>query len=68
MLATGALAIEVAFTVETGYAIPTLLKGGLHEGYTSIMWAFSPVLGILFQGYLGSASDRIIITLYCGRI
>jgi len=58
MLATGALAIEVAFTVETGYAIPTLLKGGLHEGYTSIMWAFSPVLGILFQGYLGSASDR----------
>ena len=58
MLATGALAIEVAFTVETGYAIPTLLKGGLHEGYTSIMWAFSPILGIFFQGYLGSASDR----------
>ena len=58
MLATGALAIEVALTVVTGYAIPTLLKGGLHEGYTSIMWAFSPVLGILFQGYLGSASDR----------
>ena len=58
MLATGALAIEVALTVVTGYAIPTLLKGGLQEGYTSIMWAFSPILGIFFQGYLGSASDR----------
>ena len=58
MLAAAALGIEVAFTVETGYAIPTLLRGGLHEEYTSIMWAFSPILGIFFQSYIGSASDR----------
>ena len=58
MLAAAALAIEVAFTVETGYGIPTLLRGGLEEEYTSIMWAFSPILGIFFQSYIGSASDR----------
>ena len=58
MLAAAALGIEVAFTVETGYAIPTVLKGGMPEGYTSIMWAFSPILGIFFQSYIGSASDR----------
>ena len=58
MLAAAALAVEVAFTVETGYAIPTVLKGGMPEGYTSIMWAFSPILGVFFQSYIGSASDR----------
>ena len=58
MLAAAALAVEVAFTVETGYAIPTVLKSGMPEGCTSIMWAFSPILGIFFQSYIGSASDR----------
>ena len=58
MLAAAALGIEVAFSVEAGYAIPTVLKGGMPKGYTSFMWAFSPILGIFFQSYIGSASDR----------
>ena len=58
MLGAAALAVEVAFSVEAGYAIPTVLKSGMPKGYTSIMWAFSPILGIFFQSYIGSASDR----------
>ena len=57
LLTVGTVGLDAAFAVETNYAIPVLLKAGLQERYASIVWAFSPVLGIFFQGYLGSASD-----------
>lgn len=58
MLSAAGFAIEFAYAVEAGYGIPAMLKTGLGERYASGMWAVGPVLGILFQGYLGSASDR----------
>ena len=58
MLMAAGFAIEVAYSVETNYAIPALLDTGLEEKYASIMWVFGPLLGIIFQGYLGSASDN----------
>ena len=58
MLSATAFAIEFAYAVEAGYGVPTMLKSGLTERYASGMWAVGPVLGVLFQSYLGSASDR----------
>ena len=44
--------------IEEGYAIPAMLATGLPETVASAMWAVGPLLGLFFQGYLGSASDR----------
>lgn len=58
MLSSTAFALESAYTVEVSYAFPVLLRTGMSDKYASMMWAISPLLGIIFQGYLGSASDR----------
>ena len=58
MLSTTAFAIEFAYVLEAAYGVPAMLKSGLTEQYASGMWAAGPVLGVLFQSYLGSASDR----------
>ena len=58
MLSAAGFGVEVAYAVEAGYAIPAMLGTGLPETLASAMWAVGPVLGLLFQGYLGSASDR----------
>ena len=58
MLCAGAFAIEAAYMVEEGYALPAMLATGLPETVASAMWAVGPLLGLFFQGYLGSASDR----------
>lgn len=60
MLTVAVVGHEAVYTAEVSYAIPTLLRTGLKEKYASIVWLFSPLLGILFQGYLGSASDRCL--------
>ena len=58
MLSAAGFGVEVAYTVEAGYAIPTMLSTGLPATFASAMWGVGPVLGLFFQGYLGSASDR----------
>ena len=58
MLCAGAFAVEAAYMIEEGYAIPAMLATGLPETVASAMWAVGPLLGFFFQGYLGSASDR----------
>ena len=58
MLSTTAFAIDFAFSVEAAYSLPAILKTGLDEKYAIVLWAIGPMLGILFQGCLGSASDR----------
>ena len=58
MLCATAFSIDFAFSVETAYGVPAILKTGLDEKYAPVLYAIGPVLGILFQGCLGSASDR----------
>lgn len=57
-LSSTIFAVEFAYAVEAGYGTPILLKTGLQERYATLMWSVSPLLGIVFQGYLGSASDK----------
>lgn len=58
MLCTGGFAVEMAYMIEEGYGLPAMLATGVPETVASAMWAVGPLLGLLFQGYLGSASDR----------
>lgn len=62
-LSSTILAVEFAYAVEAGYGTPTLLKTGLQERYATLLWSTGPVLGIIFQGYLGSASDKCTSSL-----
>ena len=58
MLSATAFAIEFSYAVEAAYGVPVALKTGLDEKYAPVLWAIGPVLGIFFQGCMGSASDR----------
>lgn len=58
MLSAGIFAVEFCFVVEVEYGVPVMLKTGLPRSVATAMWSVGPVLGILFQGYLGSASDK----------
>ena len=62
MLCAGAFAVEAAYSLEEGYALPAMLATGLPETVASAMWAVGPLLGFFFQGYLGSASDRCTLS------
>ena len=50
--------IDLLYAVEGAYFIPAILNLGLTPVYGAMLLCLSPVMGIIFQGYLGSASDR----------
>ncbi len=58
MLTSAGFALEAVYSVESNYAVPALLESGVQGVYASVLWAVGPVLGLLFQSYLGAASDR----------
>lgn len=67
-------AIDLGYAVEGTYGAPLLVAAGLDIQYASIMLALSPLLGIVFQAYLGTSSDncrcswgrrRPFILLFC---
>ena len=50
--------VELLYAVEAAYFIPAIYDKGLSPVYGSMLLCISPILGILFQSYLGSASDK----------
>ena len=74
--------IELLYAVEGAYFVPAIYDQGLSPIYGSMLLLLSPILGILFQSYLGSASDQckcrwgkrrpfilaLAITCICGLI
>ena len=50
--------IDFLYAVEGAYFVPAIYDKGLSTFYGSMLLSLSPVLGILFQSYLGSASDQ----------
>ena len=50
--------IDLVYAVEGAYFVPAILHLGLTPVYGAMLLSFSPAMGIIFQGYLGSASDR----------
>nr|XP_026694725.1 solute carrier family 45 member 4 isoform X1 [Ciona intestinalis] len=49
---------EFLYAVEIVLVTPIILQLGMPEKYYSLMWMFSPVLGILIGPIMGSHSDR----------
>ena len=49
---------ELLYAVEGAYFIPAIYDKGLSLTYGSMLLCVSPILGVLFQSYLGSASDQ----------
>ena len=50
--------IELLYAVEGAYFVPAIYDQGLSPIYGSMLLLLSPILGIVFQSYLGSASDQ----------
>jgi len=50
--------VDVLYAVEGAYFVPAIYDKGISPIYGSMLLCLSPILGILFQSYLGSASDR----------
>ena len=51
-------AIDLGFAVLGGYAAPLVVAAGLELKYASLVLVFSPIMGLLFQIYLGPLSDK----------
>ena len=57
--------VELLYAVEGAYFVPAIYDKGLSPVYGSMLLCISPTLSILFQSYLGSASDQC--TCHWGR-
>ena len=53
-----AACIEVVYAVEGAYFVPAIYDSGLSQIYGSMLICISPFMGIIFQSYLGTASDQ----------
>ncbi|KAJ8523423.1 hypothetical protein ONZ45_g135 [Pleurotus djamor] len=48
---------QIAWTVELGYGNPFLLRLGLSEQLTSLVWLAGPISGLIAQPLIGAISD-----------
>jgi solute carrier family 45 protein 1/2/4 len=48
---------QIAWTVELGYGTPVLLRLGLTEQLTSLVWLAGPISGLIAQPVIGALSD-----------
>jgi len=53
-----ATCIELVYAVEDAYYLPAIYDSGISQIYGSLLVAISPIMGMIFQSYLGSASDQ----------
>ena len=58
-ICTASASVEMILGVEGAYFAPVIYDGDAMLGeYGSMLLVFSPILALMFQNYLGSASDR----------
>ena len=50
--------VDFLYAIEGAYFVPAIYDQGLSPIYGSMLLCLSPILGVLFQSYLGSASDQ----------
>ncbi|CAK9304813.1 unnamed protein product [Gordionus sp. m RMFG-2023] len=50
--------IELAYSAETAFVTPILLKIGIPTSYMSLIWCLSPILGLILVPIMGSMSDN----------
>jgi len=50
--------VDLVYAVEGAYFVPAIYSLGLSPIYGAMLISISPLMGIIFQSYLGSASDQ----------
>ena len=53
-----ATSIDLVLAIEGAYFVPAILNLGLSPLYGAMVLSLSPLLSIIFQGYLGSSTDQ----------
>ncbi|EIN10403.1 MFS general substrate transporter [Punctularia strigosozonata HHB-11173 SS5] len=56
-LSVSMLGAQIAWSVELGYGTPFLLRLGLSETMTSLVWLAGPISGLIAQPLIGAISD-----------
>lgn len=57
-LCSASAAVDLMLSVEGAYFVPAIYDSGVSREYGSLFLASSPLLVLMFQNYMGSASDR----------
>ena len=50
--------IDLLYAVEGAYFVPAIFDSGISPTYGAMLIAISPIMGIVFQSYKGTASDQ----------
>jgi solute carrier family 45, member 1/2/4 len=57
-ISAAVMGIEFAYSAETAFVSPTLLKIGVAHRHMTLVWGLSPLVGFFLTPILGSLSDR----------
>ena len=58
LLSASGGSVDLGYAVEGAYAIPLIQAAGIHLTYATLVISLSPIVGLFFQIFLGSASDQ----------
>ena len=58
LLTSMAGAVDLGYAVECTYVVPLLVASGLSLTLSTVLITLSPVVGLLFQGFIGAVSDK----------
>jgi len=57
-ISAAVMGIEFAYSAETAFVSPTLLKIGVLHEHMTLIWCLSPLIGFFLTPIMGSLSDR----------
>ena len=58
LLSASAGALDLGYAVEGAYIIPFMVASGLSLTLSTVLITLSPIMGMLFQGFIGAVSDK----------
>ena len=58
LLSASTGALDLGYAVEGAYIIPFMVASGLSLTLSTVLITLSPVMGMLFQGFIGAVSDK----------
>ncbi|CAB3383211.1 Hypothetical predicted protein [Cloeon dipterum] len=62
-ISAAVMGIEFAYSAETAFVSPTLLKIGVAHRHMTLVWGLSPLVGFFLTPILGSLSDKCDLPL-----
>ena len=58
LLSASTGAVDLGYAVEGAYIVPFMVASGLSLSFATVLITLSPVMGLLFQGFIGAVSDK----------